>query len=183
MLKNKETLAVSHIEKFLGGDQGYFDQLAYLIMPDIVNIAYRYTQNIEDAKDVCQEVLIKLYRNLKAFRRGAKFSTWVYRVTLNASIDFLRKQKKTVILNESIVKNDDSYSSLQENIESKDIKDKIKKEVDKLPARQKNVFILKHFQSLKIRQISKILGCSQSSVKTHLVRSVQNLRKNIGGVV
>jgi len=182
MLKNKESLVLSHIQKFMRGDESYFDKIALLIMPDIVNIAYRYTQNSEDAKDVCQEVLIKVYSKIKSFKQGAKFSTWVYRVTINASIDFLRKRKKTVVLNDDIAKDKTNFFESAHNIEAKDIEEKIKTEVNKLPMRQKNVFILKHFQGLKISEISKTLGCSQSSVKTHLVRSVANLRKNIGGL-
>ena len=180
MLFYKEDELSNLIGAFLGGGTETFEKIARLITADIVNITYRYVGNVEDAKDICQEVLLKIYKQLKSFRGASKVSTWIYRITVNSSIDFLRRRKKNVSLEEAITKSDNSADKMLEHIENKDIHQRVKESLKKLPLRQKNVIILKHYEGLKIKEISKVLGCSESSVKTHLTRAVKNLKKEMG---
>jgi RNA polymerase sigma-70 factor (ECF subfamily) len=94
---------------------------------------------------------------------------------VNASIDFLRKKKRIFSFKEEIVSGSiEKGNGREEKDEEKDI---LKEAISKLPLRQKNVIILKHFKGLKISEISKILNCSQGSVKIHLFRGIKNLRK------
>ena len=157
MLLQKEEQLIAHIDDFLAGDESAFDKVAHLIGQDIMNITYRYAGNFDDAKDICQEVLFKLYKKLKTFRRASKISTWMYRVAVNASIDFLRKKKKTVVLEEEITQDEGAGNAALQQIEKNDVKERVTMSVAKLPLRQKNVLILKHFEGLKINQISKII--------------------------
>jgi len=181
MLANKEKEIFQCVEEFLGGEEASFDSLIRLIASDVVNIAYYYVGNPEDAKDLAQDVFIKLYRKLKKFRRQAKISSWIYRIVANSSIDFLRRKKKIVTLNESITQDAQAENDIRGKMERDDAKKLLEEAIEKLPFRQKEVIILKHFEGLKIRQISKIVGCSESSVKTHLFRGLENLKKIIGG--
>jgi RNA polymerase sigma-70 factor (ECF subfamily) len=176
MLSSKEKELEVYIKEFLESEKK-FDQIVKFIAQDIMNIAYSYVSNYEDAKDISQEIFLKLYKKLKYFKGKSKISTWIYRVSINTCIDFLRKKKKSVSLDERIVKNKEEHSKI-EDIEKKDMNEILKKKIKHLPARQKNVIILKHLQGLKISEISKILKCSESSVKTHLCRAIDNLRKN-----
>jgi RNA polymerase sigma-70 factor (ECF subfamily) len=98
-----------------------------------------------------------------------KISTWIYRITINASIDFLRRKKKKVSFKEEIASDSKDRDKEKEEI--------LKEAISKLPLRQKNVIVLKHFEGLKIKEISKILNCSQSSVKTHILRGIRNLKR------
>ncbi|MCQ9205450.1 MAG: sigma-70 family RNA polymerase sigma factor [Omnitrophica bacterium] len=182
MLRHKEEQVIGLIEKFRCGNDEAFDEIVRLIASDIVNIAYCYMKSLEDAKDTCQDVLLKLYRRLKSFRGASRISTWIYRVTINTCIDSLRKKKTTVSLDEAITKDEKSDILVTERVERKDNQIIIRKALEMLSLRQKNVIILKHFEGLKIHQISEILGCSQSSIKTHLVRALDNLRKELGGI-
>ena len=179
MLVNKEKEIIRYVEEFLGGEEESFDSLIRLIASDVVNIAYYYVGNTEDAKDLAQDVFIKLYNKLKGFRGQAAVSSWIYRIVTNSSIDFLRRRKKTVTLNEGVTEDTQAESDIRGKMERKDTKEFVQMAVDKLPSRQKEVIILKHFEGLKITQISKILGCSESSVKTHLFRGLENLKKII----
>ena len=181
MLVNKEKEIIRYVEEFLGGEEESFDSLIRLIASDVVNIAYYYVGNTEDAKDLAQDVFIKLYNKLKGFRGQAAVSSWIYRIVTNSSIDFLRRRKKTVTLNEGVTEDTQAESDIRGKMERKDTKEFVQRAIDKLPSRQKEVIILKHFEGLKITQISKILGCSESSVKTHLFRGLENLKKIIGG--
>lgn len=179
MLVYKEKELLELIDRFGEGEREAFDKLARLIANDIINISYRYVGNTEDAKDVCQEVLVKIYKKAVLFKHSSRLTTWMYRITVNASIDFLRKKKHTIPLDEAITRDSGVENEARERIEQKDLNTKITQAVSHLPLRQKNAFILKHFEGLKIREISKILGCSQSSVKTHLQRAIAALRKKL----
>ena len=181
MLYHKEKELTTLVDEFIGGSESAFEEIARLATPDMVNIAYYYLGNVEDAKDVTQDVLIKLYSKLRSFRHGSKLSTWMYRVVMNASIDSLRKRNKVIPLEEAITKDEAASTAAVDNIQRKDIQERIQNVLADLPLRQKNVIILKHFEGLKISQISQVLGCSQSSVKTHLVRAISSLRRKLGG--
>jgi RNA polymerase sigma-70 factor (ECF subfamily) len=176
MNSKKEEILVALVEEFTKGRKRSFSEILKLLSSDIINLAYRYTYNLEDAKDIFQEVSFKIFKHLKSFKKKAKFSTWVYRITVNSCIDFLRKRKDSLEIRDNLL---ESESYPQEIIDEQDKKNAIKEAIEKLPKAQKNVFILRHYQGLKISQISKILGCSQSTVKTHLARAIDNLRKTL----
>ncbi len=178
MLFNKEKELIFSTEEFLSGNETAFDRIVKLTALDITNIAYRYAGNPEDAKDICQESLIKIYKKLKFFRHDCKISTWIYRVVVNTCIDFLRKKKKIVPLKEELMRVDNEKTAA-EHIDRKSMRQRIKESLEVLSPKQKNALILKHFEGLKITQISKILKCSESSVKTHLIRAIRNVKKRI----
>jgi RNA polymerase sigma-70 factor (ECF subfamily) len=179
MLYNKEKELITLIEEFIDGNEPAFEEIARLVTSDLVNIAYRYLGNVEDAKDIAQEVLLKLYRKLRGFRHASKASTWIYRITLNTCIDSLRRKSRLTPLEEAITRDQEAEGRVSQELERQDIRQRVQCALAKLPLRQKNVLILKHFQGLKINQISQILGCSPSSVKTHLARAVERLRKEV----
>ncbi|MDP2924630.1 MAG: RNA polymerase sigma factor [Candidatus Omnitrophota bacterium] len=177
MLAYKEEEIRHLLEEFKAGDESAFTEIAWQINRDIINIAYRYAGNIEDAKDILQEVLLKVHRRARSFFGISKFSTWLFRVTINASIDFLRKRK--AISNIKVKLENEAQESFKTNDSSSEKKALIEKALKKLSLRQKNVFILKHFQGFNIEEIANTLGCSKSTVKTHLTRAVESLRKNM----
>ncbi len=181
MLADKEKEICRYVEKFLEGDDDCFESLIRLIASDVVSLAYYYVGNTEDAKDVAQDVFVKLYKKLGGFRRQASVSTWIYRIVANSSIDFLRSKKRTVALEEGIIQSPQAEEDIRSQVEGEDTKGVVREAIDKLPSRQREVIVLKHFEGLKIRQISKVLGCSESSVKTHLFRGLENLKRIIGG--
>lgn len=177
MLYQKEEELKVLASEFVSGNQAAFEQIARLITQDIVQIAYRYLGNIEEAKDAAQEVLIKLYGKLRHFYHGSKVSTWMYRIVVNTCIDFLRKKRNVVSLEEAVTKDEEKESAAAGQLQMQAIQARIHNSLRHLPLRQKNVVILKHFEGMTISQISAVLGCSQSSVKTHLVRAIRGLRK------
>jgi len=174
MQSAKEEILEELIDEFLKkNEEKIFAQILNLIYSEVFSLAYSFTHNQEDAKDIFQEVSFKVYKGLRFFRKKSKVSTWIYRITVNTAIDYLRRRK--------------TWQELKENcLGSKDIRDKIEKEerekilrkaIDKLSPKQKKVFILRHYHHFKIYQISQILNCSPSSVKTHLFRAIENLRR------
>ncbi|MDD5585135.1 MAG: RNA polymerase sigma factor [Candidatus Omnitrophica bacterium] len=176
---DKEEALKNLVDSFVNGNHEAFAAIATMVHADILNIAYRYLGNAEDAKDVLQEVLIKMHRSLQSFRNASRFSTWMYRITVNAAVDALRKRKSLFNVATRYLKEAKEKMAFTEapNVKSKEIF--IKAVVQELPLRQKNAFILKHYQGLTIREISKSLGCSQSSIKTHLGRATCTIRKKM----
>jgi len=171
------------VKAFLRGEGEAFGRMAFLVHRDILNIAFRYVGNAEDAKDVLQEVLLKIYQKLKLFKNTAKFTSWLYRMTINTSIDLLRKRKRRFNLGGRYKRDKEVDTSLREEADSRDKKHAVGEALAALPSRQRSVFILRHYQGLRIKEISKILGCSQSTTKTHLKRAIDNLRRNVGGSI
>lgn len=177
MLAHKEQELRRLLEEFKNGDESAFAEIARQAHHDIINIAYRYVGNLEDAKDVLQEVLLRIHYRAKSFFGISKFSTWLYRVTINTSIDLLRKRKRIANIHSKFVSQAQDFSG--QNSPDSGLKALMAEALEKLSLRQKNVFILKHFQSFSIEEIAKTIGCSKSSVKTHLTRAVENLKKNM----
>ncbi len=180
MLKNKEEDIKRLADNFLSGDSLAFNELAKLIYSDVLNISYRYLANMEDAKDALQVSLLKIHGGLKYFRNTSKLSTWIFRITINASLDFLRRRRSIFNLGaryKSEPKTENA--SLKEELDLKERQVLLRKEISSLPARQKNVFILRHYEGLSIEEISNTIGCSQSSVKTHLKRAVDALQRKM----
>ena len=81
------------IRQAIKGNKAAFGKLVKLYQDQILYLAYDYLGNFEEAKDVAQDVFIKAYENLKDFNQKAEFKTWLYRITINTSIDYLRKRK------------------------------------------------------------------------------------------
>lgn len=166
------------IEAFCQGDESAFDKIASIIYRDVLNIACLNSLNQEEAKDVLQAVLLKIYKKLKGFKKEAKFSSWVYRITVNASIDLIRKKKRKAKIAEEYKK----AGRLEVSRNSPDFYDKnklVREKLEELSLKQKNIFILKHFQKLSFKEISKTVGCSQSTAKTHFFRAVDKLKEKI----
>lgn len=184
MLKDKEEDIKLLADRFLNGDADAFSSLARLIYSDILNISYRYLANMEDAKDALQASLLKIHGGLKYFKNASKFSTWIYRITINTSLDYLRKRRSLFNLGAKYKSEiPEIGQSFREELDLRDKKEIMKKEISNLPLRQKNVFILKHYEGLTIEEISVTFGCSQSAVKTHLKRAVDTLRKKMEAVL
>jgi len=151
----------------------------------IFSMAYRYTGNVEDAEDILQETFIKTFRHLERYKTDnhGGFSSWVTRIGIHCSIDYLRRKKTRKHVHsdwESIESTfaDQGSSNPEDSIQLKQLRDKITGLIAGLSPRQRMVFILKHHQQLKIREIAESLGCSEGSVKKQLFRAMESLKKS-----
>ena len=145
--------------------------------------AYKYVKNTEDAEDILQETFIKAHQSLQKFRISdeTNFSAWVYRISINTSIDLLRKNKK--MKDTGINSNNfDNISSNNEDLNpevttsKQDIREKINSVLNRLSARQRMIFILRHSQQLSTKEIAEYMNCSQGSVKKQLFRSISVIK-------
>jgi RNA polymerase sigma-70 factor, ECF subfamily len=176
------------------GDQSAFEELVYRYDRNVLSIAMKYAINEDDAKDLYQEVFIRVYRGLKNFRFQSEFSTWLFRITTNVCLTYKSRSKEH--LRVSINKNfDDEESELSateeliydgsspEEISSgTDLGEIVNAAVESLSPKQKMTFILKHYEGYKIREIAEMLNCKEGTVKKYLFDAIKNLRKKISPV-
>lgn len=167
------------IEKIKEGDQDAFKKLYDKYKFQIFSLIQKMLRNSIYQEDALQEVFIRVYKYLNKFRKESALQTWLYKITLNVCRSFLKKDKKTVLLEDSKEMN----FGIQEPDEDKILKEFIIKAVNSLPHKQKEVFILKHFDGLKISEISEIIGSKEGTVKAHLFRAIKNLQEKLKNYV
>ena len=178
--------------KFEKGDKSAFRQLFDRYKNRILNLSYRFVQNREVAEDIAQEVLIKIYEKKARFRPNAKFSTWVYRVTANASLDHLRKKKffgfsldqpktddedDTAPAPEAI--GDKSRRSPSGELERKELKITVENALQNLPEHLKVPIILFQFEENSYQEIADILQISVKAVERRICHARERLRQEL----
>ena len=176
------------------GDQSAFEELVYRYDRNVLSVAMKYANDEDDAKDLYQEVFIRVYRGLKNFRFQSEFSTWLFRITTNVCLTY--KSRSREHLRVSIDKNfDDEESELStteeliydgsspEEISSgTDLGEIVNAAVESLSPKQKMTFILKHYEGYKIREIAEMLNCKEGTVKKYLFDAVKNLRQKLSPI-
>ena len=166
------------VEDVLSGNHNSFELLLRPYRGGLLNIAYRMTGNIEDAKEICQEAFIKIFRHLHSYKKGTSFKSWIYKTVINASYDFLRKKKKfdTLVVNQKKVTFDESQTP-EKLYSQKEIKEKIKHCIHDLSPREKAIFLLRDQEGYSISEASEIIGCSSVSVRVHLSRARKKIKE------
>ena len=173
------------------GNLDAYDKLAEIYQKKIYGLSFHLTRNQMDAQDVTQEVLLTLFRKINMFQGKSAFSSWVYRIAVNASYMKLRSKKKEP--NVSIDELMPSFNSAgfqqekiqdwSENTESllftKETRDVINKAVDLLPEKEKVVFLLRDVEGLSSEKAGEILDLTVPAVKSRLHRARLFLRKKL----
>ena len=172
-MKNEDDL----VGEVLEGDQSSFELLLRPHRQGLLNMAYRMTGNFEEAKEICQEALIKIYKYFHRFERERNFKSWIYKITMNSAYDFLRKKKKAGDIIESQKRHTLSVSpDPEQQFLNKEIGSKIESCLRNLSPKEKAVFLLRDGDGFSVEETSKILKCSSLSVRTHLSRARKKIR-------
>lgn len=152
------------------------------------NICYRFVKNKEDADDLAQEVFMQVYESLSYFRKEANISTWIYRIAVNKSLDFLRKKKRKKRFGQlvSIV----GFGEKQEsevaipsgdnphrNLEAMERKEILDNAIEKLSENQKKAIVLSKYEGFSNKEIAEIMNLSVSAVEALLHRAKKNLHQ------
>lgn len=176
------------IENFLAGSTASFEELISRYEAKAFNLAMRLTRNQEDAEEVLQDVFVTLYRKLAGFEGKSAFSSWLYRITVNASFMKMRKRKTQVAVSVEDVHSQvvqltsgemDYQSRADSLIESKEMRQALERAIDRLPSDYKAVFILRDVDGLSSQEVSEILSLSIPAVKSRLHRSRLMLRRRL----
>lgn len=156
-----------------------YDELVRRYQVKIHDLCYKMVKNYDDARDVAQDVFIKAYRNINGFRGQSKFSTWLYRIAVNTSLNFIKRQRPAEEIKEEIVEL--PKDNPVQRYENKRMREEIYQAVAKLPNVQKTVFTLRALEELPYQEISEILKKPLSTVKVNYHLAVKNLRNYLKG--
>ena len=173
------------------GDTAAFKPLVEKYQRMVMATVYRYTGCSRDVEDLAQDIFFKVFKAAKRYTPQAKFSTWLFKIVANHCFNYRRSQKR----NAMVTSLDHSFSdekdepSLQlagpkeeqpENqVQQKEVEAALKKAIDELPDRQRMAIILYRFEGLSYKEITKVLGCSLSSVESLLFRAMTNLKEKL----
>ena len=176
------------------GNQNAFEELVYRYDRNVLSIAMRYAIHEDDAKDLYQEVFIRVYRGLKNFRFKSEFSTWLFRITTNVCLTYKSRSKEhlRVSINKDYDDEENGFTAKEELIydgsspeeisSGTDLGEIVNAAVESLSPKQKMTFILKHYEGYKIREIAEMLNCKEGTVKKYLFDAIKNLRKKLSPV-
>jgi len=179
------------VKRSKAGDIEAFEQLISRYEKRVFTVAYRYLGNREDAADIAQEALIKVYRSLKSFRGDCSFSTWLYRIVTNVCCDTLRKKSKMKVSsldNPSTASNGSGGSkrevadwsgSPELAFEQKEQAEYIQFLINQLSPEYRMVIVMREIQGFSYEEIAYHSGCSLGTVKSRLSRARKLLRDKI----
>jgi RNA polymerase sigma-70 factor (ECF subfamily) len=169
------------IAKAQEGDLYSFDLLVKKYQRKVYRLACRMLKNHDAADDIAQETFIKAYSSIKSFKLGYAFYTWLYRICMNLSINYLRRQK--FVISESQFGEDTSPLEKETTNEDplsllvkKEQETKIEQAIDLLPAKYKAVFILRVYEDLSYEEIAQALKISLGTVMSRLFRARERLQ-------
>ncbi|MCD9025689.1 RNA polymerase sigma factor SigW [Cohnella silvisoli] len=172
----------------LKGDQRAFAEIVDLYKDKLYHLAYRMTGNRQEAEDVVQEAFLRVYKNLDRYDENQKFSTWIYRIATNLSIDRLRKRRAIYSLDAESSDHEglDGYAMLpsddrtpESELLLSETQRLIHEAIATLPVKYKSVMILRYLQDLSLQEISDVLDMPVTTVKTRVHRGREFLRKKL----
>lgn len=151
--------------------------------------AMGFVHSREDAEDIAQEVFLKAYRHWDSFRGEAEISTWLYRIAVNLSINFVKREKrrKTIRQGESMLKNLFNIAGNDKNprqqLESEETDNAVRAAIDSLPEKQRTAFILSRYDELSQKETARIMQITEGAVEQLLQRAKKNLRKKLESTI
>jgi RNA polymerase sigma-70 factor, ECF subfamily len=141
----------------------------------VYHLAYRTLHDVEEARDAAQEAFFKAYRSLRTFKPGSKFSTWIFAITYHACCDRLNRRKR--YSNEELPDRADPSAGPEAQAIQLDEARRLRAAIEALPEKYRTVITLYHLQGQQYEEIAQVLGLPMGTVKTHLFRAKEQLRK------
>ena len=172
------------IEKVVNGDKNAYEELVLRNQKNVYNLALKMIGNEEDALDISQEAFFKAYRQLSSFRGESRFSVWLYRLTHNLCIDFLRRKPKSQVISLTIQDEDgeirdheipDVRNLPDDSFSRQELRDEIEAGINNLGDRHREIFVMREVAGMSYIEIASALELSEGTVKSRLARARLNL--------
>jgi RNA polymerase sigma-70 factor (ECF subfamily) len=175
------------VARATAGDLESFNQLVARWERPIHALAYRTLGRDEDARDVVQEAFLRAYRGLRGFKGEAKFSSWLYRITLNLCRDWVRRERRAALVQppegtDAVDLADERAApteSVEELVARREMSKAVSRAMAELPEEQRHAILLKEYHGLTFQEIADMLGCPLSTVKTRLYQGLSVLRRRL----
>lgn len=179
------------VDRILGGDAAVFGIVIKSTEKLVAQIVFKMISNAEDRKDIAQDIYLKAYKNLGAFRFQSKLSTWIAQISYNTCLDYLRK--KRLVLpgndNEEGDTDDNTLDRLSQStsirteserlIFQKDLSGILKTEIEKLSPVYKTLITLYHQEELSYEEMAEITGLHIGTIKSYLFRARKKMKENL----
>ena len=172
------------IKNVLDGDKDAFEDLLLANQKNMFNLALKMTGNEEDALDISQEAFFKAYRRLGSFRGDSRFSVWLYRLTYNLCIDFLRTRPRTGAVSLSYQDDDDELVEFEivdvrnlpeDSILQNELRETISESIDELNPRYREIILMREITGMSYNDMAETLELSEGTVKSRLARARMSL--------
>lgn len=181
MVSDEELVARS-----VGGDLDSFNQLVLRWERPIYALACRVTGREDEARDLCQEAFLRAFRGLGRFKGEAKFSSWLYRITLNLCRDFLRRERRSPLIPApdgvdpvALAGSRADAPPIEDVVARRDLGRAVAKVMARLPEAQRTAIVLKEYHGMTFQEIADLQGCPLSTVKTRLYQGLSVLRREL----
>ena len=170
------------IRKVQEGDNYAFDLLVKRYQRKIYFLAYRMVKNHDNADDIAQDTFINAYTAIKSFKAGYSFYTWLYRICMNLSINFLKRQKFVIPESQfeeekSPLERESTRVDASDHLASKELEIKIDRALNTLPPKFKSVLILRIYEDLSYEEIAQTLNISTGTVMSRLFRAREKMQE------
>ncbi len=169
------------VKKYLDGDELAFNEIVRKYQEKIYWHARRMLGNHLDADEVTQQVIIVLYKKLKTFNFKSSLYTWIFRITSNLSINYLRRErvKKFFSFEDSPQEEIVESADIVKDYEDKEKLERIEKALKAIPPKQREVFILRHFEGLSYQEISEITGKKVGTLKANYFFALKKVLERV----
>lgn len=167
------------VEATLAGDPTAFDVLVTRHRRSVYQVCYRFVNQHEDAADLTQDTFVRAWKALGSFRGQARFSTWIYRIAVNVSLNRVSlKTPKADAVDFDLVA-DVHQPAPGAALDASERQAMVRKAVQSLPPRQRTALILRTYHELSHQEVAEIVGTSVGAVKANVFHALANLRKRL----
>ncbi len=157
------------VKRAIEGDEDSFLALINEKKGSMYRIAYSYVKNKHDALDIVQEAVYKAYISVAKLKNPENFNTWLIRIVINCAVDYLRKTKKIIYLEQENLEKAEENKNIEQNMD-------LHAAIDNLDTKHKAVIILRYFEDMTLQDIAQVLEWPVNTVKTYLYRALKQLK-------
>jgi len=179
------------LKRVKSGDRRAFDEIIMLYMRRAYSVAFRFTNQDEDAYDMVQDAFMRTYSNIQGYNEDYPFSTWFFRILVNNCINFIKREKRRKFVfdswrnsnNNDFEKFENRKEVFSENPEDEYLKEErfrhLWSGINKLPEKQRDAIILYDLEGFTQQEVAEILGCPVGSVMSRIYYGRQKLKKHL----
>ena len=165
------------------GNGQAFTEITRLYQKGIFKVAYGFFRDRDDAMEIVQETFMRVYEKIDKFDNNSSFKNWIYRIASNLCVDYYRKFKGKKSHSRDISELDDIQTgdtvTPEEHLDRQNFKENLEESLQTLSKRQRMIFVMKHFNALKYREISDILNISVGTAKSLHHRAAKALKEKL----
>ncbi len=179
------------IREILAGRTDLYEYFVRQYQKKVTRIAYRFLRDVGEADCAAQESFLRAYQSLGSFREGSTFETWLTRICINWCKDRLKRRRLVLYFHQGSRRDgEDEAKGPQELAVSREpsperravgteIRERMRQAMESLSARQRSIFVMKHFEEMSIPDIAEVTGLDAGTIKSHLFRAARKMRERL----